>query len=88
MMIIIIIIIGILHNKLTAFLQRMMILFQTKPTNLQFKKYSLKRIIEIHASINEERSFLSNSPVNLGFDREQIATEMIFAGSNSLNSAS
>ena len=28
------------------------------------------------------------SPVNLGFDLEQIATEMIFAGSNSLNSAS
>ena len=30
----------------------------------------------------------SYSPVNLGFDLEQIATEMIFAGSHSLNSAS
>ena len=30
----------------------------------------------------------THSPVNLGFDLEQIATEMIFAGSNSLNSAS
>ena len=37
-----------------------------------------------------ERSarFPNDSPVNLGFDLEQIATEMIFAGSNSLNSAS
>ena len=31
---------------------------------------------------------LDFSPVNLEFDLEQIATEMIFAGSNSLNSAS
>ena len=29
-----------------------------------------------------------SSPVNLVFDLEQIATEMIFAGSDSLNSAS
>ena len=33
-------------------------------------------------------SIVGTSPVNLGFDLEQIATEMIFAGSNSLNSAS
>ena len=33
-------------------------------------------------------SLSPKSPVNLGFDLEQIATEMIFAGSNSLNSAS
>ena len=32
--------------------------------------------------------FATFSPVNLGFDLEQIATEMIFAGSNSLNSVS
>ena len=29
-----------------------------------------------------------DSQVNVGFDLEQIATEMIFAGSDSLNSAS
>ena len=37
---------------------------------------------------NDEDSLISSSLVNLGFDLEQIATEMIFAGSNSLNSAS
>ena len=45
--------------------------------------FTMKRIGTLNGC--ESYDFLRPySPVNLGFDLEQIATEMIFAGSNSL----